>query len=309
MRDSPDISVVMSVYNGASHLRRSVDSILSQKGVDLELIVVNDGSTDQSADILQDYSNSDKRVRVISQPNQGLTRALVIGCAAASGEHIARQDAGDISLPGRLIKQLDCIREHPDASFVSCGTRYVGPNGEDLYDVNIDVTQATTHLLTLNPREIIGPSSHPSTLFSRRLYEGVGGYRPAFYFAQDLDLWIRLAEQGTHVVMPETLYEASITVESISGLYRKEQVALTRIMLEGAKLRRRGLSEKRILDRAQAIRPIARRPGSRVGRARALYFIGSCLRRRNSPQAAYYFRQALRSCPFHIKSAVRLLVG
>ncbi len=309
MTVSPDISVVMSVYNGASELRGSVESILSQEGVDLELIVVNDGSTDDSGNILQEYSITDQRVRIINQENQGLTRALIVGCAAARGEYIARQDAGDISLPGRLIKQLNAISENPDSAFVSCGTRFVGPKGEYLYDVNQEKAEATSNLLTLNPDQIRGPSSHPSTLFSRSLYERVGGYRSAFYFAQDLDLWIRLAEHGRHVVIPEILYETSVTVESISGLFRKEQVALTTIMLEGAALRRNGLSEQQILNQAESIRPIVRRPSGRVVRARAFYFIGSCLKRRNNPQAAYYFRQALKSYPFHLKSAVRLLVG
>src|SRR5882724_692077 len=154
MSDTPEVSVVMSVYNGATGLSRSVDSILSQEGVNLELIVVNDGSTDQSIDILQEYASSDERVRVISQQNQGLTKALVVGCAAAHAEYIARQDAGDISLPGRLIKQLNAMSENPDSAFVSCGTRFVGPKGEYLYDVNQDTAEATTNLLTLNPDEI-----------------------------------------------------------------------------------------------------------------------------------------------------------
>jgi glycosyltransferase involved in cell wall biosynthesis len=309
MSDTPDVTVVMSVYNGAKDLRDSMDSILSQGGVNLELIVVNDGSSDNSASILEEYAGSDERVEVIRQQNQGLTRALIVGCAAARGKYIARQDAGDISLPGRLMKQLDCIRQNPDSAFVSCGTRYVGPKGEHLYDVNQDTGEATTHLLALNPDEVIGPSHHGSTLFSRSLYERVEGYRSAFYFAQDLDLWIRLAEHGRHVVFPEILYEASVTVESISGLHRKEQVALTTIMLEGARLRRKGLSEQQILNQAESIKPFVSQPKSRLVRARAFYFIGSCLRRRNNPQAAYYFRQALKSYPLHLKSAVRLLAG
>src|ERR1700730_11060788 len=83
MSNTPDLSVVMSVYNGATDLRRSVDSILSQEDVNLELIVVNDGSTDHSVNILEEYASSDERVRAISQQNQGLTIALVLGCAAA----------------------------------------------------------------------------------------------------------------------------------------------------------------------------------------------------------------------------------
>ena len=309
MSDNPDISVVMSVCNGATALGASMDSVLSQVGVNLELIVVNDGSTDDSGDILQGYSNRDERVRVIKQQNQGLTRALIVGCSAARGKYIARQDAGDISMPRRLIKQLNCINKNRGSAFVSCGTRYIGPRGEHLYDVNQDTAEATTRLLTLNPDQLRGPSSHPSTMFARSLYEQVGGYRRAFYFAQDLDLWIRLAERGEHVVIPEILYEASVTVDSISSLFRQEQIELTRIMLEGARLRRSGTSEQDILKQAESIRPSVGQPISRVDRARAFYFIGSCLRRRNNPRAAYYFGQALKSYPFHLKSVVRLLAG
>jgi glycosyltransferase involved in cell wall biosynthesis len=309
MNDNPEVSVVMSVYNGEMQLRESVDSILSQQGVRLELVVIDDGSTDDSANVLNQYASRDARVRVITQENQGLTRALIVGCGAARGRYIARQDVGDISLPGRLSKQLNCICETADAAFVSCGTRFVGPEREHLYDVDQDPAQATTRLLTLRKNEIKGPSSHPSTLFSRSIYERVGGYRAAFYFAQDIDLWIRLAEQGSHLVIPETLYQASIGVESISGRYRKEQVELTRIVLEGARLRRKGMTEQPTLEQAESIRPHAKQPSSRIGRARALYFIGSCLRQRNNPQATHYFRQALKSYPLHLKSVVRLLAG
>lgn len=309
MIDKPDISVVMSVYNGAAELRRSVDSILSQEGVNLELIVINDGSTDQSFSILQEYAAKDVRIRLINQENQGLTRALSVGCAAARGEFIARQDAGDISLPGRLRKQLDLIRQNPDSAFVSCGTRFVGPMGEHLYEVSRTTGDATANLLTLDKHKISGPSSHPSTLFSRNLYDRAGGYRPAFYFAQDLDLWIRLAELGKHIAIAEILYEASVTVESLSGLHRKEQVALTAMILQCARLRRSGRSEQLVLNHAQTVKPLSRESSNRIVRARAFYFIGSCLRQRGNPNAAFYFRQALKACPFHLKSALRLLVS
>ena len=92
----------MSVYNGASNLAATMDSILSQEGVEFEFIVVNDGSTDATGEILDDYARRDNRVRVIHQENTGLTRALIRGCAAASGEFIARQDAGDVSLRGKI---------------------------------------------------------------------------------------------------------------------------------------------------------------------------------------------------------------
>jgi len=309
MKDTPEISVVMSVYNGAHHLRETIESVLTQEGVSLEFIIVDDGSTDGSAQVLDRYSKLDGRVRVIEQDNTGLTKALIKGCSEARGSLIARQDAGDLSLPGRLSRQLACFRENPDSAFISCGTSYVGPDGEHLYDVTRKTVEGTTRSITLEPDEVDGPSSHPSTLFSRSMYEQVGGYRPQFYFAQDLDLWTRLAEQGRHVAIPDILYRASVTVESISGQYRREQVEMRGIIVESARLRRKGLSEQGTLNRAESIRPFDRKASSGLGRARALYFIGSCLRQRNNPRAVYYFRQALKAYPLHLKSAVRLLGG
>jgi glycosyltransferase involved in cell wall biosynthesis len=309
MNDTPDISVVMSVYNGSKHLRYSIDSVLTQEAVSLEFIIVNDGSTDESPNILDDYQRRDSRLRIIHQENQGLTAALIRGCSAAKGAYIARQDVGDISLPQRLMSQLECINQHPDASFVSCGTRFVGPDDEFLYEVTRLSADATERLLTLDPGKIEGPSSHPSTMFPRAMYERVGGYRSAFYFAQDLDLWIRLAENGKHVVLPDVLYQAGITVQSISGLHRKEQVETARLVLESARLRREGIGDASALIKARAIRPPAKRQHNRLQRARALYFIGSCLRKRRNPVAARYFQEALRLYPFHLKSALRLLLG
>ena len=305
----PKVSVVMSVYNGTNLLRETIESILSQEGVALEFIIVNDGSTDESAVILDEYANLDPRVRIINQPNQGLTNGLIAGCAASRGDYIARQDTGDISLPDRLAKQLHWIEKHPDAAVVSCGTRYVGPKDEHLFDVSYNSGDATDYLLTLRMNQIRGPSSHPSTLFHRSLYERVGGYRAAFYFAQDLDLWVRLAEVGKHIVNNEVLYQTSITVASISGRYRKEQVETSRIILKCARLRRAGLSESPALDQARSFKPSGKRSNTRMARASALYFIGACLRKQSNAQAQSYFKEALQAYPFHLKSAARFLFG
>lgn len=309
MSDTPDISVVMSVYNGARHLRQSIDSVLRQQDVKFEFIVVNDGSTDESPQILEEYSRFDTRLRVFHQENQGLTRALITGCEQARGSYIARQDTGDISLPHRLSKQLACAIRNSNAVLVSCGTRFVGPANEHLYDIVDDQARANERLLTLELKEIRGPSHHGSALFPREMYEKVGGYRAAFRFAQDLDLWIRLAEQGHHLIMPDILYQALVDVASISGLYRKEQVATARAILECARQRRDGLSEASTLEKASAIGLRSKWRFDRIGRARALYFIGVCLRKRKDPLAQDYFKRAFVAFPLHLKSAARLLIG
>lgn len=308
MTAAPEVSVVMGVYNGVSALRESVQSLQAQDGVEIELIAVNDGSTDGSGELLDQLARGDPRLRVIHQPNQGLTRALIRGCNEARGRFIARQDAGDISLAGRLRKQVQAMRENPDATVVSCGTRFVGPEAEPLYEVIPAEDDVTVGLRTLDLATVRGPSHHGSTLFRRDIYEQVGGYREQFYFAQDLDLWVRLAEHGRHVVIPEVLYQTTFAPGSISGWQRQRQIACARIILECARLRRAGLSEAEALERAKAIIPDGGRPGP-VDRAGALYFIGTCLRSRNDPRAAAYFRQAVRVWPFHVKAAMRLLFG
>src|SRR5262245_47015027 len=132
MNTNPEVSVVMSVHNGASHLVATLDSILSQEGVELEFIAVNDGSTDKSAQILDDYAQRDDRMRVVHQDNTGLTVALIRGCGIARGEFIARQDVGDVSLPGRLARQRAILDAEPAVVMVSCATRFVGPADEEL---------------------------------------------------------------------------------------------------------------------------------------------------------------------------------
>src|SRR5436309_15870209 len=92
MNTYPEVSVVMSVYNGASQLAATLDSILSQEGVELEFIVVNDGSRDKSGQILNEYAQRDSRLRIIHKENTGLTRALIRVCDAARGEVMAGQD-------------------------------------------------------------------------------------------------------------------------------------------------------------------------------------------------------------------------
>jgi glycosyltransferase involved in cell wall biosynthesis len=305
---APQVSVVMSVYNGAATLRESVQSVLSQQGVDFEFIIVDDGSTDASAGVLDEFARADHRIRVIHQENRGLTLALIRGCAAATGEYIARQDCGDVSLPGRLRAELRVMDSSADVVLVSCGTRYVGPAGERLYEVSIAGGDATDGLMALDIKTVRGPAHHGSTLFRRELYVRVGGYREQFYFAQDLDLWTRLVEHGRHTALAEVFYQATFALGSISSQHRRHQIACAKAILECAGLRRARLSEAPAIAKAAAIVP-GPRTVMPADRAAALYFVGVCLRNRADPRARQYFRDALRANPLHLKSAVRLLMG
>ncbi len=309
MSSLPDISVVMCVYNDSGYLSRSLDSILEQEEVNFELIVIDDGSIDDSFKILKEYKNADKRIKLFNQKHAGLTQALIIGCALAQGEYIARHDAGDVSEKVRLKKQLKHIKQKPGTCLVSCGTRFFSLENDCLYSIMPNPQEATDCLLSLQLNIIKGPSHHGCTMFPKKLYEKVGGYRSAFYFAQDLDLWVRLAEKGKHIIIPEFLYNASITAKSISGLYRQEQIKLTRLIIECAQRRRSGRDESTIIEQASRIRPSCIRQRSHLDHARALYFIGRCLQQKNNAKANKYFIRAFLNCLSHLKSTIQMLTG
>jgi glycosyltransferase involved in cell wall biosynthesis len=308
MSDSPAVSVVMSVYNGAPLLRETMDSILAQEDVDFELVVVDDGSTDESGSILDDYARRDGRVRVIHQENRGLTRALIAGCAAARAPLIARHDAGDLSHARRLIKQKSAFAAAPDLAFVSSWTDFIGPEGEFLYTVRGEGA-------ALRPVKIIdhahakgvidGPTSHPSTMFRRDAYERAGGYREDFHYGQDWDLWYRLAEEGLFQIIPESLYFARITVASISVAARKRQEMIARLSRAALHARSRGESEEAILQSARAVTRGGRQ--NACSRAAGSYFIGEALRRNRDPRCRRYLLRAALGCPILLRAWIRLV--
>ncbi len=305
MRDVK-ISVVMGVYNAGPELRETLDSILAQTESDFEVIVVDDGSTSPGTLALDEYTARDARVRVLRRDhNLGLTRSLIEGCSAARGIYVARHDAGDLSHPERFAEQARLLDE--GATFVSCATEYVGPALEPLWIAHPTGAAASGPALVLQPdREpalIDGPTHHGSVMFRRDAYERAGGYRAAFYYGQDFDLWFRLAAIGTFQSLARVLYRARITPESISSGAREEQQRLAAISLEAMRARHRGEPESEWLAAAAAVGKSRARPNP----AHGLYFIGEALRRNGNPRARFYFRKAIAAAPFSGRAWLRLL--
>jgi glycosyltransferase involved in cell wall biosynthesis len=307
--DQTLVSVVMAVHNGADHLLSTLRSILAQQQVNLECIVVNDGSSDASPGILKEFSASDERLRVIDVKHAGLTRALVHGCAMAQGKFIARHDVGDLSEPNRFRAQQDMLQGSPDMAFVACQTVRVGPNDELLSEVEpADGGEHIIRSLTSTPPVDMRGPHHGSVMFRRSAYEQVGGYRSEFYFAQDLDLWSRLIEVGQLEFVKQALYRERIVPDSISSRNRASQLALKALIMEATKQRRCGESESDVLLRAATIQP-GSDVANRNTEADAYYFIGSCLYARGDTSAAGYFRKVIRSNPLNIKAWVKLTSG
>jgi glycosyltransferase involved in cell wall biosynthesis len=218
----PTVSVVMSVYNGAEYLRPAIDSILDQTFKDFEFIIINDGSTDGSLDILHSYH--DPRLVLISRPNKGLTASLNEGFGKARGTYIARQDADDISELSRLEKEVNFLEKNPSVGLVGSNYVHIDESGKK--------TGAETHIFT-HPSDLkaclvlCNQFGHGSIMLRTECLKLVGGYDPAVGHAEDYDLWVRISQLAKVANIEEPLYLYRNLSTSISHSKLEEQVKLT----------------------------------------------------------------------------------
>jgi hypothetical protein len=186
------VSVVLPVFNAADTVAASADSVLAQSGVEVELVIVDDGSTDDTPRVLQRYA-ADPRVLVVRQhPNQGLVAALNCGLSAASNEFVARLDADDTALAGRLAHQVAVLADDPALVLTACAYERVLPSGEVLRRPRPPSSHGALAMAGWLGNEIC----HSAVMFRRSAVLATGGYRADRYPAEDFDLWMRLLQVG-----------------------------------------------------------------------------------------------------------------
>lgn len=193
------ISVVIPAYNAALFLREAIQSVLTQTLPPTEVLVVNDGSTDTTAEIAESFGGP---VRCLAQSNQGLSAARNRGISEARGEFIALLDADDYWLPGKLASQVELLRKHPAA--VACFTRteYVDRSGQVVRtSVAPRYTDLVEALLLFSC--VVGPPS--AGVIRRAAFDRVGLFDPRFSQCADWDMWLRLAEAGAVAYVDEPL--------------------------------------------------------------------------------------------------------
>src|SRR4030043_631295 len=189
--NNPKISVIMSVYNNDSCIRKSVESILKQTFENFEFIIVNDCSTDKSSEILKEYAKKDKRVRIMpNKKNIGLTKSLNKALDLAKGEYIARQDADDISLPERLRLQVSFLDSNPNVFLLGTNAFFFYKDKKFIKGTVCGIKNSRDRLLKRN--YII----HSSIMFRRNPKMR---YREKFYYSQDYDLYLNILSNGLNI--------------------------------------------------------------------------------------------------------------
>lgn len=209
----------MAVRNGAPFVGDALSSILAQTFGDLEVIVVDDASTDDTAEEIERVADERVKCVTLDTPSGDLALALDAGVRIASGHLIARMDADDLCYPARLERQVATMRAEPDLVLLGSWVDAVERDGTHKM-VSRPPTDDTSIRFILNYRS---PYHHPSVIMRRAALEAAGGFRAGYRYAEDYDLWRRLIQHGRAANLPEVLLAQRYHPTSTSGLFRREQ--------------------------------------------------------------------------------------
>jgi glycosyltransferase involved in cell wall biosynthesis len=214
---APTVTLLMPVFNGEAHLAEAVESVLAQTFADFELLVLDDGSTDSSGDILDAFR--DRRIRrVRNARNLGLAETLNKGLELAQGRYIARMDCDDVCLPGRLERQVRFMERHPEIGVL--GTWFEKTDGATTVTVEVPVGDAEIRFFLIFENTFM----HASILLSKAVLDRANlRYDPALKYGQDYDLWVRCARHTRLANLPEILMRYRCHPDNASHRFRDEQ--------------------------------------------------------------------------------------
>ncbi len=228
--ENPTVSVIMSVYNGETYLESAIQSVLDQSFSQFEFIIINDHSTDKTAEILKEFEKKDNRIILFEKPInkgfRGFVENLNIGISKSRGKYIARMDADDICLPERLAEQIKFLDEQPEVFLVGSSMVLINEKNEEIGQM-----KALTDLEQIKKRtRIDNPIFHPTILFRN---EAGLFYRDKLYACEDFDFHLRNISNGKILQnLAKPLLKYRVLEESIS---RKGNSFVKRLFLEQAK--------------------------------------------------------------------------
>jgi len=229
-RGIPTVSVVMAAHDAERFIAEAIESILGQTLQDFEFIIVDDGSTDRSQELVKKYMALDTRIHLVSESKKGLARALNIGIGIAKGEFIARMDADDISLPKRLEVQTKTMQSSPDLELLGAEVELIDENG-----LPFAIRGHVRNHETIRQKLLFGDGgalTHPVTMMRRRTLLNIGGYDESMDTCQDLELFLRVSECGRAENLPNVLLQWRQHSQSVSRLRRHTWALAKRYSIE-----------------------------------------------------------------------------
>jgi glycosyltransferase involved in cell wall biosynthesis len=234
---APKVSAITTAYNSGRYVNRAIDSLLTQTLTDIEVVTVDDGSTDGTGEVLDDYARRDPRVRVIHQANSGgAARPGNRALREARGEYVAILDHDDIALPDRLEKQAAFLDANPN----------IGVVGGSMIAIDEHDRKQKQYAFPTDPAQVRwwlfrGPTlNHSSTMMRRELMNRVGGYRPSFRVCPDVDLFLRLSDHTELATLPDVVVYYRVHSRNITATRHRQQVLMNHLAIELAHSRMRG---------------------------------------------------------------------
>lgn len=215
----PLISVLMTVYNTETYLREAIDSILRQDFTNFEFIIINDGSTDNSQEIIDEYAQRDKRIITVHQKNSGLVYSLNKGIGLAKGTYIARMDADDVCMDNRLSAQAAFMEAHPEVILLGGGFEIMDEDGWYMGTVHAPTTDEDIRRTMM----LRNPFGHASVIFRKEAAIKAGLYSADCGPTEDYEFWIRMRHFGKLAALPAPLYRYRINSAGISASKAKIQ--------------------------------------------------------------------------------------
>jgi len=231
---TPRISVVLPVRDGARWLGEAITSVQAQTLTDFELIIVDDGSADDSPRLIEASTRTDPRIHAIRQERLGLVPALNRGLAESRGRLVARLDADDRAHPERLQRQSQYLDKHPEIGLLGTCADLIDEQGS--LKRSLRLPTRPEKLAPLLAR--LNPFVHSSIMVRNALLQEVGHYRPAFEGAEDYDLWMRISEVTKIAILPECLLQYRSHTASVTHRARVRQLFSTRLAQWSAQARR-----------------------------------------------------------------------
>lgn len=222
------ISVVMPAYNSADFIREAIESVLNQTYPHFELIVIDDGSSDNTVQIVEEYQARDPRVKLIKQQNAGVGAARNVGISTAQHPWIALMDSDDIALPERFEKQIAAIEANPDVVMWSSETRNMSDTGQARQESKYGGPTSREEFNDLRRRGQMIYLATTAAIFRKDIAEQIGGFDPRFRSAGDTEFWDRMAAHGPTLALAEPLvlyrlHRQGIMAKRFAELYRNTQ--------------------------------------------------------------------------------------